>query len=222
LELKNNSNFAVEFNTFKDVNTILSNKKYRDFRVLLSEVHTEKFGRTKKPKILFYRFAAAASFLLIVVSSFLLWQSHIETQEKNELFTSYYAEMITLQSNDVENQHLAKAVDFYRNKDFKKAIAIFSTIANTDTVNPSINFYLALAYLGDENYTESERLLNATIDDNESSFVENAEWYLGVIYYQTKQYKKALHIFNTISQNPNHYKHDEALEAVKYINKEIP
>ena len=53
--------------------------------------------------------------------------------------------------------------------------------------------------------------------DKDNLFVEQADWYLGLIYLMNNQKSKAIDQFNKISNSDSFYS-DQAIDILKYLN----
>ncbi|OFX59187.1 MAG: hypothetical protein A2046_02740 [Bacteroidetes bacterium GWA2_30_7] len=221
-EINSNPEFAKNFNIIKDINNVLSNKKIRDFRLLLKQAHNENFGKKHKRKIFLYRLSAvAATFLILISTGLYIWVNQNQQFKKDQVFSTYYPDMTNLQGiNENADNLFNSATSAYISNDFKKAVGLFSKLADSDSLNSLYKFNLAIAYLGDENYSKSEILLQKLLEENNNLIEDNVQWFLAIVYYKTKQYDKATKLFTLISNNKEHYKAEDALLALKFLEEE--
>lgn len=211
--------FKKEFEAYNEINTTLQNQKIREFRTMIKDIHENEFGSKKKRKIQMYRYAAAASFLILVVIGFLLWNTNYSKSNKNDIFSTYYADL-HISKSEADKIYL-NAANAYKNKEFESATNLFSQLSVKEPENEAFQFYLAMSYLGKGDMQNAQEIFEKQYQQKSSLFTDNIQWYLGVVYYKTKQYKKALELFTTIANNPKHYNTKKAQRAIEQINKEI-
>lgn len=218
-ELNSNPEFARNFAIYQDINKVLANKKYSNFRLLMKEAHNENFGKKARKKIFLYRFsAAAASLLILITTSYYIWFANDNLSRKDEIFSTYYSEMTVLQSSN-DNSYI-EAVIAYKSKNFKDAELLFTQLCKSDTSNSLYKFNIAMAYLAAENYTVAEKLLLELHNPENEYIDDNSQWFLGVIYYKTKNYKKAKTLFKQIADKKEHFKSEDAKIALEIIEEE--
>lgn len=221
LELNSNPEFARNFAIYQDVNKVLANKKYSDFRLLMKEAHNENFGKKPRKKIFLYRFsAAAASLLILITTSYYIWFANDNLSRKDEIFSTYYSGMTTLQGSNSNDNSYNEAIIAYKSKNFKNAELLFTQLCTSDSSNSLYKFNLAMVYLATENYTDAEKLL-LELHNPENEYIDDtSQWFLGVIYYKTKNYKKAKTIFKHIADKKEHFKSEDAEIALEIIEEE--
>ena len=220
-ELDNNPEFLKQFKVFKAINKVLANKDLINTRRLLKEAQEENFGKRQTRKISLYRISSIAASLLVLISvGIYFWYSSNQNIQKEKIFSPFYTDIPVLQSDIDSTNTYITAINAYKSHDFKNAELLFSKLCESDTINSLYKFNLALVYLATEKYNDSEKLLIKLINEKNQLIEDNSQWFLGVIYYKTKDYDKAREVFKHLADNKKHFKSEDAKLALEIIEEE--
>ncbi len=173
------------------------------------EVYTEKSPKTRKlPQ---WIWAVAASITLILVGWISFQFLFVDSNEK--LFTAYYETdpgLITAMSGTDSYEFDRGMVDFKEGK-YEEALALWQPLLEENPTGDTLLYFVAMANLELENYSESQESLELIIKGNPSEFKQDAEWYLALLYLRNGQTEKAKGLFS----NSNKPEAKEILEKLE-------
>jgi tetratricopeptide (TPR) repeat protein len=159
---------------------------------------------------------AAASFALVLVVGGLWYILSNKPYSTEKLVTKYYKPahpILQIRSAEAHNENaLAQAFNYYKDNDFNNALKYFKSIENQTTAR----FYSGVCYIELEQYENAIESFSYIINDNDNLFVEQANWYLGLIYLMDNQKSKAIDQFEKISSDDNFYS-AQANDILKYL-----
>src|SRR5690606_26128270 len=151
----------------------------------LEEYHKEipeKTPNNTSSKIMSLQFLkyAAAVIILVVIGSF--WLFGASTNKK--LYTQYFTPDPGLPTamGNTEYYDFYDAMVNYKRGDYKMAISKWEKIHQNKPENDTINYFLGVAHLADNNIEKSIPFLKKTTDKTESNFNNDAHFYLGLAY----------------------------------------
>lgn len=220
-ELENNNELAAEMNLRLEVNQFIKDKGFLELKDKLS-VQLYNSSNTNPVINLGKDFLrtwhlAAASFALILVVGGLWYILSNKPYSTEKLVTKYYkpAHPI-LQIRSLENNNddaLAKAFKYYKDNDYNNALKYFQSLENQITAK----FYSGVCHIELEQYEPAIECFSQIINDSDNLFVEQADWYLGLIYLMDNKKSRAMEQFNKISQGEGYYS-AQANEIINYLN----
>lgn len=220
-ELETNPDLLREFTLRTEVNLAIRNRHLDDFRNLLisqskNQTSNSSFFNLKKDILKTWHLAAASFALILVVGGlwYILSNKPFSTER---LVSKYYkpAQSI-LQFRSVElnsDDALKEAFNFYQQNDYSNALKYFNSLENQITAK----FYSGICYIELEEFDNAIDSFEFVINDKDNLFVEQAEWYLGLIYLMNNQKAQALEQFNKIAKSESFYA-NQAKEIIKYLN----
>jgi tetratricopeptide (TPR) repeat protein len=214
-----NPDTAGEITLREEVNDALRDKSFYDFRLLVTS-RMEKstgIGALVRKDVLKTWHLAAASFVLILVVGGLWYILSNKPYSTERLVSKYYkpahpilqVRSLELGSDDA----LKEAFSFYQQNDFANALKYFNTLENQITAK----FYSGVCYIELEQFDKAIRSFEYVINDKDNLFIEQAEWYMGLIYLMNNQKAQAMDQFKKISGSDSYYS-NQAEEILKYLN----
>jgi tetratricopeptide (TPR) repeat protein len=220
-ELNADPDLAFELILRSEINKAIRDKNLMEFRDLI-------LGQTNhqsSPSALFNLqrdvlktwHLAAASFILILVVGGLWYILSNKPFSTERLVSKYYkpAQSI-LQYRSLElnsDDALKEAFNFYQQNDYTNALKYFNSLENQITAK----FYSGICYIELEQFEKAVESFEYVINDKDNLFVEQAEWYLGLIYLMNNQKSQAIEQFNKIAKSDSFYE-VQAKEILKYLN----
>jgi len=160
---------------------------------------------------------AAASFALVLVVGGLWYILSNKPYSTEKLVTKYYKPahpILQIRSAEASGDNtLNEAFKFYKLNDFSNALNYFVKLENQITAR----FYSGICYIELEEFEKAIESFNFVVYDKDNLFVEQADWYLGLIYLMDNQKSKAVDQFNKISASESFYS-DQANDILKYLN----
>jgi len=212
---------ADEINLRLEINKSLKDKGLIELREFLDKQKNDFFVRDP-----FHNFTkdllktwhlAAASFSLILVVGGLWYILSNKPYSTEKLVTKYYKPAHPIQqirSAEINSgDALAEAFRHYKKNDFNNALKYFNSLDNQITAK----FYSGVCYIELEEFDSAIESFTFIVNDKDNLFVEQAEWYLGLVYLMNNQRQKAISQFEYIA-NGNSYNASQAEEIIKYLN----
>jgi len=213
--------FNKEIDLRLGINQSLRDKGLLELREILDKQRTDFF--TKDP---FYNFRrdlfktwhlAAASFSLILVVGGLWYILSNKPYSTEKLVSKYYKPAHPIgQIRSVEissGDALSEAFSHYKENDFNGALKYFKSLDNQITAK----FYSGVCYIELGEFNLAIESFTFVINDKDNLYVEQADWYLGLIYLMNNQRQLALSQFELISNGDSYYA-TQAEEIIKYLN----
>jgi tetratricopeptide (TPR) repeat protein len=211
---------ADEISFRSEVNEALKDKNFFEFKGLIKNNLDAKSTGSKlmlhKDMLKTWHLAAASFALILVVGG--LWYILSDKPYSTERLVSKYYKPAhpILQVRSVEinsDDALKEAFSFYQQNDFVNALKYFTSLDNQITAK----FYSGVCYIELEQYERAITSFEFVINDKDNLFVEQAEWYLGLIYLMNNQKALAIDQFKKISGSESYYS-SQAQEILKYLN----
>ena len=222
-ELKVNPKLAMEFRLEQDLDTALGESDIIDFRAMCIEAQEEvkllhSTGARVIQTVRKYWYAAAAAVLVaLIAGSLLIYQSGRYSDQK--LFKMYYksGEIGIKRSG---NANMVEALMAYSKKDFVTASQAFEQVLSKDPANIPVQYYCGISNIEIGNYTRAIQLFNKIIKNDNNSYVEYAQWNLGLSYLANNQESDAVKQFKLIAADENHTYRDQAKSILEKINNQ--
>lgn len=210
---------ALEIRFQNELNEALRDKNFFEFRRLLKDKlkhQSSEIQFKNQRNIIKTWHLAAASFTLLLVIGGLWYILSNKTYSTERLLSKYYkpAHPI-LQVRSVEmnsDDALKEAFNFYQQNDYTNALKYFSTIDNQITAK----FYSGVCYIELEQYDKAITSFEYVVNDKDNLFIEQAEWYMGLIFLMNNQKNRAIDQFKRISGSKSYYS-NQAEEILKYL-----
>jgi tetratricopeptide (TPR) repeat protein len=220
-ELITNSELKTEFTLRLEIDTALRDKNLGEFRKLLKTTPRSNTGYSNGINIRNEVFRtwqiAAASLIFVLLAGGMWYIFSSNSYSSDRLITKYYnAPHAVGQNRSVEfgsDDALKEAFTYYQQSDYTNALKYFSTLDNQVTAK----FYSGVCYIELEQYQKATDSFEFVVNDKDNLFIEQAEWYLGLIYLMNNDKDKASDQFNKISKADSFYA-DQAQEILKYLN----
>jgi tetratricopeptide (TPR) repeat protein len=160
----------------------------------------------------------AATIALILVAAGVWFFISNKTSFTEQLASKYYKPaypILQIRSGEVDAEEgLKAAFKLYKENDFKNALKCFKTLET----QPAARFYSAICYIELGRYDDAIDVLEKVVEADNNLFVEQAEWYIGLIYLMNNQKKDAVRQFTGISDSSYSYFREDASDILKYLN----
>lgn len=220
-ELETNKELSSEMLLRLEVNQLVKDKGFLE---LQSKLHLQmnSNGNSNTMLTLGREFLktwhlAAASFALVLVVGGLWYILSNKPQSTEQLVNKYYKPahpILQIRSVEASKENaMDQAFKFYRENDFNNALTYFKTLENQITAR----FYSGVCLIELQQYSQAIESFVFVINDNDNLFVEQSEWYLGLIYLMDNQKDLAVKQFEKISSENSFYS-AQAVEILKYLN----
>lgn len=220
-ELETNKELSSEMMLRLEVNQLVKDKGFLE---LQSKLHLQMNSNGNSNTMLnlgreFLKtwHLAAASFALVLVVGGLWYILSNKPQSTEQLVNKYYKPahpILQIRSVEASKENaMDQAFKFYRENDFNNALTYFKTLENQITAW----FYSGVCLIELQQYSQAIESFVFVINDNDNLFVEQSEWYLGLIYLMDNQKDLAVKQFEKISSENSFYS-AQAVEILKYLN----
>ena len=228
-ELSSNPDLVAELELYKEIDKAVQETQVMDLRAKLNSIskeitREEKQKRSFVAKINSSRVAIAtiaASLILLLGIAGLISKNSVSSDA--ELYSQFYQPYQTtgiFRSGDaLIDSKLTQALYKFNTEDYQTAIDLFSEVLKIDKNNPVGNFYSAMAYQETGKISQALEAYGSVIRDRDNLFIEQAQWYIGLCYLQTKNRKKAYKQFQKIASSDSFYQEKAAaiLKKIKYL-----
>ncbi|MFU8842843.1 MAG: tetratricopeptide repeat protein [Bacteroidales bacterium] len=220
-EVLSNDDINAEYEFRKEINMAIRDKHFSELRAKLQNQFKEdsrKLSRVSPQKDLLKTWhLATASFSLILVVGGLWYILSNKPYSSERLISKYYkpAQPI-LQVRSMEftgDDVLKEAFNLYQQNNYENALKYFNSLDNQIIAK----FYSGICYIELGQFSKAVESFEFVINDADNLFVEQAEWYLGLIFLMNNQKSAALEQFARISASESYYA-DQAKEIIRYIN----
>ncbi|MBN2175107.1 MAG: tetratricopeptide repeat protein [Bacteroidales bacterium] len=217
---KNNDLVNREIQLRKEVNLAIQDSGMMDLREKLEMQHKRhvsnySFIHISRDLVKSWHLAAASFSLILVVGG--LWYILSNKPYSTEkLVTKYYKPahpILQVRSVDFNSDDaLKEAFNYYRQNDYINALKYFNSLENQITAR----FYSGICYIELEKFSKAIEAFEYVINDKDNLFVEQADWYLGLIYLMNNQKSNAITQFEKISTSKSYYA-KQAVDILKYL-----
>lgn len=190
----------------------------------LQNMHAELYNQPKKRKTNKTLFILLLLFLIGAITWWGLQKNDtsIPVQDSSELFAQYYKPIDFSNSlrSDKENP-LSEIKQLYDQKKYNKVIEAADEILNNQELQASNLLMLkAISYIELNKTKNAIRSLEKIINNNDFNYIDQANWYLGMIYLKNADEEKGLTYLEQLAKNPNADHHLEALQIIKAVQGE--
>lgn len=153
-----------------------------------------------------YKWLAAASFMLIIGVSFLLWQSKPSSPEK--LFDEYYQrfEVPSLNRGASEVDGFNQIVSKYRNGESEKILPVLEKMYDQSIDDNFVELMLVSIYLESGDAQKAEKIINSRIErDNTNLLADTYQWYLCLSNLKMNKIDKTIDLCRVIEKSESKY-----------------
>ena len=211
-ELAYNKNLYSEIDLIKNIDKAIQEKDIMQLRNNLKDIANENTKEEKTERSISVRFrsrkiaisAVAASLILVMgITSILRYTSEDNIYQK--FYTPYETTGISRSSNSISDQTFALALQKYNNQDYQSALDLLQEVITKDQKNMASHFYSAVSLQELGKYKNAIEEYEVVVFEKDNLFIEQAEWYIGLCFIQTKEDKKAINQFKKIAKGKGFY-----------------
>lgn len=193
------------------------------FRQAVSEIgqeylHSESEKRNRK--IFVRMLLAAAMFLLLLVTAFILNNALHKPHTAGEIYAAYYHPYrsgITFRSGSINAPvTYDKARKLYEEGQYRESAAEFEQFLKTNPEDHSALLYCGIARMEMGDFREAESYFQLIIDQGNSLYVDQAEWYCGLCLLRQDEKTRARAHFNKLALKSGYYQ-KQAKSLLKYL-----
>lgn len=191
-KLQNDTEFRAQA---EDIKTLLLGIETQSFKEKLNEFHKDipqETTKNKSSKVLFLKFTKMAVAAAVIVSIGIYW--FYNNSSHNQLYAKYFTPdpgLPTTMSN-TDDFDFYDAMVNYKYGDYKTAILKWEKLQSKKPDNDTINYFLGVANLANNNVENAIPILKKTVNKTNSTFNNDANFYLGLAYLKTNNTKQAI------------------------------
>lgn len=222
--LENDPELKEEVDLYREVEEAISDTEALDLRSQLDEIHEEltpqleKMKKRSSKQVL--RYAVAASIAVIIsLGTYSLFFKKVDNNKiVTEFYKPYDVTLVNRSANTSITPLMREALYKYETKDYEEAIVLFKEILEINPQMTASHLYSGISYLEIEQYKNAEKSLTAVLEHNDNLYMEQADWYLGMVYLLNEEKDKARMQFRKISNSDGYYE-DEARKILRKLGK---
>ena len=222
--LELNPELKDEVALFREVENAIADTEVLDLRAQLDEIHEElspqleKLTRKSSKRVL--RYAVAASVAVIVsLGTYSLFFKKVDNNKiVSEFYKPYDVTLVNRSANANISPLLREALFKYENREYREAIGLFREILEINPQMTASYLYSGISLMEIKEYTGAKKSFNAVLSHNDNLYMEQADWYLGMVYLLTDEKDKARLQFLKIKQGEGYYR-DEAAKILRKLKR---
>ncbi|WP_178986038.1 tetratricopeptide repeat protein [Winogradskyella helgolandensis] len=209
--LNSDAQFKEAFEIYKDLSSSLEHqigneREIFDFKANLdvissqhfNAIHDEELGIKPAPKTSFYKYAVAAS--VVILLGFFIFNQF--GGPKYEDYNNFDPISLTVRSAD--NTNFSKAEQSFNSKNYEEAIRAFNVILEDDFTNLEIQLYKGIALVETNQFKEADIVLNKITNGN-TAYRNKAKWILALSYLKQDNTSASIKILKTIPNDAEDY-----------------
>ncbi len=197
--IREHSELQDEIQLYRKVSGAITDPFLENFKKDLNNIHNQNFGSQidliVKPSKHWYLVAALFLILITVGSVFLFKNNETNPQIA---FSKYYQPMVADCSRGSLDETYGLAIQAFNNKNYNLAFVQFEKITTLDIENYSAKLYLGVCGIELEKYSIAETQFKLIIESHDPFYIQDAEWYLALLYLKIEEVEKAKSIFAAI------------------------
>ena len=210
-----------ELDLRREVDEAQADTEVLDLRAQLNEIHEElrpqlvKRSRQASKRILRYAVAASVAVIISLGTYTLFFKTVNNNKIVSQFYKPYDVTLVNRSANTDLSETIREALFMYENQEYREAIGLFEQILVTNPQMAASNFYSGVAYMEIEEYNNAGMSFNKVLSHNDNLYIEQAEWYMGMVFLLTDQKDRARKLFQKIKNDDGHY----SKEAAKILRK---
>ena len=222
--LERNPELKEELDLFREVEHAIADTEVLDLRAQLDEIHEElspqleKLTRKSSKRVLRYAVAASIAVFISLGTYSLFFKKMNNTKIVSEFYKPYDVTLVNRSANAHISPLLREALYKYENRQYKAAIGLFQEILEINPQMTASYLYSGISYLEIKEFVNAEESFQAVIDHDDNLYMEQADWYLGIVYLLTDQKEKARVQFQKIKADDGYYR-DEAAKILRKLKR---
>lgn len=208
--------FLQETNSeeLKMLKNVFKSDDVRKTKNTITKAYKEYKSISFKNKVLKFSYLGAASVLVFIIAYSLFYQTNYSS---SELYTEYmfknemYSNVTREGGSGIEN--LVKGETYFNNKEYNKALFVFTKELSKNKNNASVYLYIAISQIELSKYDDAKTTLENLIDSDLVD-AEKGYWYKSLLYVKTNQLEEAKKLLQLIVKN-KYFKYKESRELLK-------
>lgn len=181
----------------------------------------QKWDRLKKDeKRLDFRNLSIAATLVLMIGIGLTWWVTKPEAVSDQVFATVFEADPGLPSrmDETLEYEFDDAMVDYKMGDYSKSTFKFLTLSRDKIKPDSVQYYLAMSYLGEKKYKQAYETLKF-YSPEDPRLQQKGEWYLALTALKVNQEAESKSLLDKISRQPDHNYKQEAAKALNLLNK---
>lgn len=213
-----------ELDLYREVDEALSDTEVLDMRAQLDEIHEElspqivKRAKQSSKHVLRYAVAAAVAVVISLGTYGLFFKKVSDNKIVSQFYKPYDVTLVNRSANEDLSETIREALYKYESAEYIEAIALFEQILDKNPQMMASHLYTGISLMEINEYNSAGISFNKVIAQNDNLYIEQAEWYLGMVYLFTNQKEKARKQFRKIKSGDGYYR-DEASKILRKLKR---
>lgn len=209
-----------EYDLYLEVNEAIKDTEVLDLRRQLDEIHEELSPQLEKlelrPSKKFIRFTLAATVAMILsLGTYSLFFKKVDDKQiVQQFYKPYDVTLVNRSANEDISPLMRDALYNYEKQNYAKAHLLFSKILETNPQMTASYLYSGISLIELKQYDEAEKAFLAVLNHNDNLYIEQADFYLGMVYMLKEEKDKARKILQRIKKSEGYYR-DEASKMLR-------
>ena len=226
-ELIRNKDLLSEVDLVKGIDRAIQENDIMQLRNNLMNIAEENNNKKQKEQSITGRLWYRKTAISVVAASLILLlgiTGLIRYTSEDNLYRTYYSKYetagISRSSSTVSDETFAKALQKYNKEDYESALNLLQEVLSKDQNNVAGHFYSAVSLQELGKYYNAIKEYEIVVVDKDNLFMEQAEWYIGLCYLQTKDERKAIQQFKKIADGKGFYQ-EKAVAILRKLKDKI-
>lgn len=222
--LEENPELKAEVDLYREVEEAISDTEVLDLRTQLDEIHEEltpqleKMKKRSSKRVLRYAVAASIAVFISLGTYSLFFKKVNNNRIVTEFYKPYDVTLVNRSANTSITPLMREALYRYQSEEYEEAVVLFREILDINPEMTASYLYSGISYMELEEYKNAEKSLIAVLDHNDNLYMEQADWYLGLVYLMNDEKDKAKIQFQKIKGEEGFYE-DEAAKILKKLRR---
>jgi tetratricopeptide (TPR) repeat protein len=222
--LEKDPELKAEVDLYREVDEAIADTEALELRSQLDEIHEEltpqleKMTRKSAKRVLRYAVAASIAVIISLGTYSLFFKKVNNNKLVTEFYKPYDVTLVNRSANTNITPLMREALYKYENKEYQEAIGLFKSILEINPDMTASYLYSGISHLELEEYRKAENSLKAVLRHNDNLYMEQADWYLGMVYLMNEEKEKARVQFHKIEQAEGYYQ-ERASKILRKLKK---
>ena len=207
-DMQQNPDLRKEVDLLKGISQAILDQDLLEFRSMVQENAAEYRVSRKGQRLrrIFVQASAAAATIILLAATFFILsvQGHRAVSSGkvfSEFYNSYHSGLISRSGSDNEDEVYSRAVRQYAAMQYEAAAPAFDTVLFKNPNNNGALFFSGMACMELKHYKKAARQFEKIVQNSNSLYVQQAEWYWGLSLLAINDRKNAvLHFRNLVSR----------------------
>jgi tetratricopeptide (TPR) repeat protein len=211
-EMDGNEKLRREVILRRRTDDVLKNNSIIHLRNKLVDIEKQRAAGVparKQVKPGFLRYAAIIAGLIVIGGTLVFTKQNISTDEMlDKYYKSYTVSSVSRSLESSVNSDYAIALEYFDVHDYGNAAVYFSKVLSSDPKYMESTMLYGVSKYEEKDYPEAEKSFDKITRDDNSLYLEDAQWYLALCYFKTSQLDKASSQLKIIKNSESIYSKD--------------